>query len=132
FTFRPGQYLEWTLGHRFSDNRGNRRFFTIASAPTEADGMVRLGAKFYEPKSSFKRALGAMKLNDAISVSHLAGDFVLPKDKKKKLVFIAGGIGVTPFRSQVQHLMNTNDKRSVTLFYSNKTASEIAYKYIFD
>ncbi len=132
FTFRPGQYLEWTLGHRFSDNRGNRRFFTIASAPTEADGMVRLGAKFYEPKSSFKRALDAMKLNDAISVSHLAGDFVLPKDKKKKLVFIAGGIGVTPFRSQVQHLMNTNDKRSVTLFYSNKTASEIAYKDIFD
>ena len=132
FPFRPGQYLEWTLGHRFSDNRGNRRFFTIASSPTEADGMIRLGAKFYEPKSSFKRALDAMQINGTLSVSHLAGDFVLPKDAKKKLVFIAGGIGVTPFRSMVQYLMDTKDARPVTLLYSNKTASEIAYKEVFD
>lgn len=132
FPFRPGQYLEWTLGHRFSDNRGNRRFFTIASSPTEADGMIRLGAKFYEPKSSFKRALDAMQIHDTVSVSHLAGDFVLPKDAEKKLVFIAGGIGVTPFRSMVQHLIDTKDSRPVTLLYSNKTASEIAYKNVFD
>lgn len=130
--FRSGQYLEWTLGHRFADNRGNRRYFTIASSPTEADGSVRLGVKFYEPQSSFKRALAAMRVNDTVSVSHLAGDFVLPKDKTKKLAFIAGGIGVTPFRSMVQHLIDTNDARPITLLYSNKTASEIAYKEIFD
>lgn len=130
FTFRPGQYLEWTLGHRFADNRGNRRYFTIASSPTE--DAVRLGVKFYEPESSFKRALGTMKVNDTVSASHLAGDFVLPKDAKKKLVFIAGGIGVTPFRSMVQYLMDTKDARPVTLLYSNKTASEVAYKETFD
>ncbi len=128
--FRPGQYVEWTLGHRFGDNRGNRRYFTIASSPTEK--VVRLGAKFYEPKSSFKRALNDMRVGSTISVSHLAGDFVLPKDKRKKLVFIAGGIGVTPFRSMVQYLVDTKDARTVTLFYSNKTASEIAYKDMFD
>ena len=44
FSFRPGQYMEWTLGHKFPDNRGNRRYFTIASAPTEPE--VRLGVKF--------------------------------------------------------------------------------------
>lgn len=132
FTFRPGQYAEWTLGHRFPDNRGNRRFFTIASAPTESDGMVRLGVKFYEPQSSFKRALGALRINDTMSVSHLAGDFVLPKDNSKKLAFIAGGIGVTPFRSMAQHLINTKDARPVTLLYSNKTASEVAYQDVFD
>ncbi len=132
FTFRPGQYAEWTLGHRFADNRGNRRYFTIASSPTESDGMVRLGVKFYEPQSSFKRALGAMRVNDTVSVSHQAGDFVLPKDSSKKLAFIAGGIGVTPFRSMTQYLVDTEDARPVTLLYSNKTASEIAYKEIFD
>lgn len=130
FTFRPGQYLEWTLGHRFADNRGNRRYFTIASSPTEK--LVRLGVKFYKPESSFKRALWAMPINDTVSASHIAGDFVLPHDKKKKLVFIAGGIGVTPFRSMVQYLIDTKDPRSVVLLYSNKTASEIAYKDIFD
>lgn len=130
FAFRPGQYLEWTLGHRFNDDRGNRRYFTIASSPTEAT--VNFGIKFYEPESSFKRALIAMKMNDTISVSHLAGDFVLPKDTKKKLAFIAGGIGVTPFRSMAQYLIDTKDTRSVTLLYSNKTASEITYKNVFD
>ncbi|MHB0865333.1 MAG: RnfABCDGE type electron transport complex subunit D [Minisyncoccota bacterium] len=130
FTFRPGQYLEWTLGHRFVDNRGNRRFFTIASAPTE--DTVRLGVKFYKPASSFKRALWAMKEHDTLSASHIAGDFVLPKDPKRKLAFIAGGIGVTPFRSMVQHLVDTKDLRQIVLLYSNKTAAEIAYKEVFD
>jgi len=129
FTFRAGQYLEWTLGHRFNDDRGNRRYFTIASSPTEK--VVRLGVKFYEPQSSFKRALATMRIHDTVSASHIAGDFVLPK-KKEKLVFIAGGIGVTPFRSMVQYLIDTNDTRPITLLYSNKTASEIAYKDIFD
>lgn len=128
--FRAGQYLEWTLPHRFSDNRGNRRYFTIASSPTE--DTVRLGVKFYKPASTWKRALWAMQAGDTLSASQVAGDFVLPEDKKKKLVFIAGGIGVTPFRSMVQYLVDTKDSRDVTLLYSNKTANEIAYKDIFD
>jgi Na+-transporting NADH:ubiquinone oxidoreductase subunit NqrB len=126
FSFRPGQYFEWTLGHHSADNRGNRRFFTIASSPTEDD--VRLGVRFYEPASTFKRALGYMKFNDEVSVSNLAGDFVLPKNKEKKLVFIAGGIGITPFRSMVQYMIDNKDKREATLFYSNRTREEVAYK----
>lgn len=129
-TFRPGQYLEWTLAHRFADNRGNRRYFTIASSPTEE--VVRLGVKFYKPASTWKRALWAMQEHAVLSASQIAGDFVLPSDTKKKLVFIAGGIGVTPFRSMVQYLIDTKDARAITLLYSNKTASEIAYKDIFD
>lgn len=130
FMFRPGQYLEWTLGHKYADNRGNRRFFTIASSPTEEN--VRLGVKFYAPESTFKRALLGMQINDVLSASSLAGDFVLPRDAKRKLVCIAGGIGVTPFRSMAQYLIDTKDSRSVTLLYSNKTASEIAYRDVFD
>lgn len=128
--FRAGQYIEWTLGHRFADNRGNRRYFTLASAPTEQE--VRLGVKFYKPASTFKRALWAMQAGDALTVSHPAGDFTLPRDTKKKLAFIAGGIGITPFRSIVQHLIDTNDARDVALLYANKTVSEIAYKDLFD
>ena len=52
-SFRPGQYLEWTLGHAKTDSRGNRRYFTIASSPTEDD--VHLGVKFYDPPSSIQK-----------------------------------------------------------------------------
>lgn len=130
FSFRPGQYLEWTLGHGHPDDRGNRRYFTIASSPTEDE--VRLGVKFYDPASTYKKALLKMNVNDTVSVSSLAGDFVLPKNKKKKLVFIAGGIGITPFRSMVQYMMDNKEKREAILLYSNRTIDEVAYKDTFD
>jgi ferredoxin-NADP reductase len=129
-TFEAGQYLEWTLSHKTPDMRGNRRYFTIASSPTE-DHII-LGTKFYQPSSSFKQALLHMKGGDAIRISGLAGDFVMPKDKNKKLVFIAGGIGVTPFRSMVKYLIDKNEKRDIVFLYSNSTKDDIAYKDVFD
>lgn len=129
FSFQPGQYMEWTLGHRYPDNRGNRRYFTIASSPGE--NMIRLGVKFYPHSSTFKHALAQMEPGGQISVSHLAGGFVLPKDPKEKLVFIAGGIGVTPFRSMVQHLLDIRERRDIVVLYSNKTKKEVAYKDVF-
>lgn len=128
--FRPGQYLEWTLGHEKPDSRGNRRYFTIASSPTEKE--VRVGVKFYPKASSFKNTLSTMHKGDKIVASQLAGDFVLPRDKTKKLVWIAGGIGITPFRSMTKYILSTNENRDITLFYSNKIKEDIAYKEIFD
>lgn len=129
-SFRPGQYMEWTLAHRSPDNRGNRRYFTVASSPTENE--LRIGVKFYPESSSFKNHMTAMDVGDEIIASQLAGDFVLPKDKNKKLVFIAGGIGITPFRSMVKYLLDKNEARQITMFYSNKTMDDIVYKDIFD
>jgi ferredoxin-NADP reductase len=65
-------------------------------------------------------------------IPSLAGDFTLPQDTSKKLVFIAGGIGVTPFRSMIKYLIDKKEKRDIILFYSNKTYDEIAYKDVFD
>ena len=53
FKFRPGQYLEWTLPHSPSDARGNRRYFSIVSAPHEN---LMMAVKFYEPSSSYKKS----------------------------------------------------------------------------
>ena len=128
--FRPGQYLEWTLGFKHPDNRGNRRVFTIASAPTENE--VRLGVKFYPEASSFKRALAAMEPGDEIFASQLGGEFVLPKDAGKKLAFIAGGIGITPFRSMLQDMIDREDRREVVVLYGNAKAADIAYKDVLD
>ena len=126
--FRPGQYMEWTLGHRFPDSRGNRRYFTLASAPTEQD--LNLGVKFYENSSSFKKSMAKMQVGDEIVAAQLAGDFVLPRNPKEKSVFIAGGIGVTPFRSMLKYLVDRNEKRDITLLYINRNAEEIVYQDI--
>lgn len=130
FDYKPGQYMEWTLPHDGADSRGNRRYFTIASAPTENE--IRLGVKFYKNGSSFKKAL--LKLDDTtpVVISQLSGDFTLPEDPGQKLVFIAGGIGITPYRSMVKYLLDTNESRNIVLLYSERKPDNFVYRDIFD
>lgn len=130
FSFLPGQFMEWTLKHRDVDTRGNRRYFTLASSPTEEE--IHLGVKFYPEPSSFKNRLLALPIGGEIIAAQKSGDFILPHKKEQGLVFIAGGIGITPFRSMIQYLLDNHEKRDITLFYSNKTVADIAYKNIFD
>lgn len=128
--FNPGQYLEWTLGYPSPDSRGNRRYFTIASSPTENN--IRLGVKFYPKPSSFKKNLLEMTENTQVLAGQLSGEFILPKDPNKKMVFIAGGIGVTPFRSIIKYLLDKNEKRDIIQFFSNKFSTDIVYTDIFN
>lgn len=130
FNYIAGQYMEWTLGHSNADNRGNRRYFTLASAPGE--NTIRMGIKFYERCSSFKTALLALEKGDEIIAAQVAGDFVLPMNCQQKCIFIAGGVGITPFRSMIRHLLHKKQKRPITLFFANKNADEIVYKDVFD
>jgi glycine betaine catabolism B len=129
-SYAPGQYMEWTLGHEDPDSRGNRRYFTLASSPTEND--LKLGVKFYQNSSSYKKALLTMGDENEIVASQLAGDFTLPGDSKQKCVFIAGGIGVTPFRSMIQYLLDTHQKRLITHFYASRRLEDIVYRDVFD
>ncbi|HUY62367.1 MAG TPA: hypothetical protein VMV50_01070 [Candidatus Paceibacterota bacterium] len=129
FTFRPGQYLEWTLRDVPFDSRGNRRYFTIASAPE--DGQIRLGVRFYEKPSAFKRALAAIPQDGVVTAASLSGDFTMPVDKNHKLAFIAGGVGVTPFASMARHLVAAGESRDAVLLYSSRTAEEVAYQDVF-
>ncbi len=130
FGFVPGQFLEYTLGHPRSDSRGVRRYFSIASAPTEKK--VLLTTKFTEQGSTFKKALRNMEVGDEVVVSKVAGEFVLPADEKQKLVFIAGGIGITPFRSMVKYLLDTKAKRDIILLYAVKEERDLAFREVFD
>ena len=124
--FTPGQYMEWTYEHPNADDRGNRRYLSLASSPTEAD--IRVGVKFENPPSSYKRNLFEMNASQKIVASQLIGDFTLPKDPAKKLVFIAGGIGITPFRSMIKYLIDKVERRDITLFYVAKNADDFVYK----
>jgi Na+-transporting NADH:ubiquinone oxidoreductase subunit NqrB len=128
FAFRAGQYLEWTLGLDRPDNRGNRRYFTIASAPTE--DRVRLGVKFYPQSSAFKEALGMMTPGSTIHAAQLAGDFTLPANPETKIAFLAGGIGITPFRSMLQYLIDSQERRPIILLYGVENHEDVAYREV--
>ena len=128
--FQAGQYLDWTLEVPNPDSRGNRRPFTIASAPSERE--VRLGVKFYDAPSSFKASLSSMQPGDVIYGSQIAGSFTLPRNRSEKLAFIAGGIGITPFRSMVQELLNRGEPRSIVMLYGNNKLAEVAYADLFE
>ncbi len=130
FGFVPGQYMEWTLAHPDTDDRGNRRYFTLASSPGERN--LRLGVKFNQKSSTFKKALLAIDKDTEIVASQLAGDFVLPDDPQQKVVLIAGGIGVTPFRSMIKSLLDSRQRRPITLFYTATTVNDFVYKDVFD
>jgi len=130
FSFVPGQYMEWTLAHPDTDGRGNRRYFTLASSPTERN--LRLGVKFNKESSTYKTALLAMGKDTEIVAAQLAGDFVLPGDLNQKVVLMAGGIGITPFRSMIKYLLDNKQRRPLTLFYTAPAVSDFVYKDVFD
>lgn len=123
--WRAGQYLEWMLPHQHSDNRGIRRYFTIASVPS--DPLIRIGVRIGDNISSYKTKLKDLAVGEKVIASQLAGDFVLPKNSAEKLAFIAGGIGITPFISQLEEMQAENKQFDTVLFYGNNTRAEVAY-----
>ncbi len=124
FAFLPGQYMEWTLAGVPYDSRGNRRTFTIASSPTE--DTVQVGLKYYSPPSAYKRAFAGLKVGDSVYASQLAGNFTVPEGNQK-LAFIAGGIGITPFRSMAVYLRDRGLRRDIVLLYVVSNPEDLAY-----
>lgn len=113
FSFLPGQYMEWTLDHKKPDLRGNRRYFSLASSPTE--DTILLAFRQYTPSSSYKKAFIELPKGGKVIASSLSGEFVLPKDLSQPLCFIAGGIGITPFRSMIQYIVDTKTQCNIVL-----------------
>lgn len=129
--FQPGQYMEWTVDHSRADRRGKRRYFTLASSPTERD--LRIGVKFERGGSSFKEAMLAQsRAGGSALAGQVAGDFTLPGDQTRKLAFIGGGIGITPFRSMAKYLTDRREPRDVVLIYAAGDPAEFVYRDVFD
>jgi ferredoxin-NADP reductase len=127
-TFQSGQYLRYTLDHPDPDERGISRFFTIASAPSE--GFIMLTTRLSVPGSSFKRALRRLEEGAVIEAAGPYGQFVYPQPELPA-VFIAGGIGITPFRSMLVDLANRHLDPDITLLYANSTPA-IPFQRLFD
>jgi len=124
----PGQYIDMTIPGVKYNLRGNRRTFSIASHPSK--GLIDVGVKFFENGSSFKQAFQKLEPGDRIIATNIAGEFTLPKKIEAPLVFVAGGIGITPFIPMIQDVINRNLASKVTLYYFVRDESEIAFKTI--
>ena len=119
FTWRAGQFLRYTLPHPHPDERKTTRCFTIASAPFEQ--RVMLTTRFApERGSSFKRALRELPLGTMVEVVGPSGDFVVESPEVDH-VFIAGGIGITPYRAILLDLDHREQPVNVTLLYANRS-----------
>jgi ferredoxin-NADP reductase len=116
--WKAGQFLHYVLHHEATDDRGSDRWFTIASAPCEHH--VMLTTRFASKQgSTFKKALKAFKPGDSIEVSDLDGDFIVG-NPTEEYVFIAGGIGITPFRSILKQAEHERKSLRVNLIYANR------------
>src|ERR1700676_3842754 len=80
-----------------TDSEGNVRSFSIASAPHEETLMVATRMR----DAAFKRILKAMPIGTAVKIEGPSGDLILQDNSTRAAVFLAGGIGITPFRSIV-------------------------------
>lgn len=139
FYFRPerplqytaGQFIELTVNHPRPDVRGQKHWFTLSSSPT--DELLSITTKWAADKqSSFKKALWKLQKGDEVQMSDAMGDFVLPKLLQTPLVFVAGGIGITPFHSILKWLANTGEKRPIKLLYAVRNEDEIIFQKTFE
>lgn len=126
-----GQFIELRLPHEPKDKRGERRWFTLSSSPTE--DLLAITTKFAsENGSSFKVALSGLEPGAEVDMAEPMGDFILPKDPSTPLLFVAGGIGVTPMRSMIKFLTDSGESRPITLLYAANSPGELAFTDLFE
>ncbi len=124
-SYIPGQYLYYTLDDlAFPDDRGKQRHFTISSSPTEK-GILMFTTRMRG--SGFKETLRHAGPGYELSCGTPMGQFVLPLDQGQH-VFIAGGIGITPFRSMLRCSADQGNPLRATLFYFNHSESDIIFR----
>jgi ferredoxin-NADP reductase len=134
-TFRAGQYLELTVPHPRADRRGTRRYFSISSAPGGGNtsgndtGLLTIAFTTAERSSSYKTELLALATGSSLRATGVGGDFVLPRRPRTPLALIAGGIGITPFASQLASVPATAEtpSRDCVVIYSLSDSGHIPY-----
>ncbi len=126
FSFEAGQYLTLTLDElNYPDPRGNSRIFSIVNSPTKT-GKLAIATRLTE--SGFKKTLAELSSGTKVDIKIEGGDFVLPKSTGQRLIFIAGGIGITPFMSMISYSHQQNTGHNIILIYSNRKPALTAYK----
>jgi ferredoxin-NADP reductase len=123
--YRPGSYFWVELPDRgHEDEKGLRRHISLVTSPTD-QGVVGLATRLRE--TAFKQTLAELELGDEVQVEEPKGSFLLPEDTEVEYVFVAGGIGITVFRSMLRYIGATGLPYRITLVYSNRDRESAAF-----
>lgn len=124
----PGQYIDLILTKlNYPDTKGNTRDFTISSSPTEGD-LIQITTKIREG-SGYKKTLDELKIGEFLQAKDPHGSFLFdPTVNNKNNVFLAGGIGITPFRCFIKFNIDKKLNIPIHLIYSNTNEDEITFK----
>ena len=126
FEYQPGQHVFCELDALdFPDERGNRRHFTISSSPTEK-GTVMFTTRMRG--SGFKETLRHAPLGYELNIETPLGDFVMPEEEKRHHIFIAGGIGITPYRSILRYAVDVKKPINALMLYFNHSSADIIFQ----
>jgi ferredoxin-NADP reductase len=106
------------------DDKGLRRHISLVTSPTE-EGVVGLATRLRD--TAFKRTLAELAVGEEVEVEEPKGSFLLPEDTDAEYVFVAGGIGITVFRSMLRYIADTRQPYRVTLLYSNRDRESTAF-----
>lgn len=124
FDFKPGQFANFTLDSAIAtDAGGSTRSLSIASAPYEKDLVVAMRMR----DTGFKRAASALPIGSPFLLEGPYGNLILHRDIRRPAVFLAGGIGITPFRSMIRHATEAGSAHRIFLFYSIRRIEEAAF-----
>lgn len=124
FQFQAGQYTAMTLPKLdFTDAKGATRVLSIASAPSDTE--LVFGVRITE--TAFKKTLAGMPLGGEVMICDATGHFILPEDQQCKIVFLAGGIGITPVRSILRQAAMEKRRNPFILFYSNRRPEDAPF-----
>ncbi len=124
WTFKAGQFLEVTLiNPPESDEEGNTRAFSIASAPSEPALMIATRMR----DSAFKRVLSGLPLESQVQIEGPFGDLVLHNKSSRTAVFLSGGIGITPLRSIIVRATREKLPHRIFLFYANRKPEDAPF-----
>lgn len=122
-SWQGGQFIRYNLPHDKPDDRGSRRFFTVAAPPYE--GKPRITTRFAaEHSSSFKEHLKQLNVGDTIEAGRPSGNFVAGSEDRP-LVLVAGGIGITPFRAILLQLDHDGRNIRGRLLYANRSGQYV-------
>lgn len=124
FNFLAGQYIRIFLPHQNPDERGIQRLFSIAKSPLEK-GTLRIVTRIL--KSTFKKHLLELTPRTQVKFFGPMGQFVFKDEETQPHIFLAGGIGITPYLSMIPYIAEKNLSTKVTLFVSFSTVEDVIY-----
>lgn len=124
FAFKAGQTMDVRLlNPPETDGEGNTRTFSIASAPFEPE--LKFATRMRD--TAFKRTLKILAPGAKLEIDGPYGSFTLPRDSTRPIVFLAGGIGITPFAAMARQAAHSQSGHRITLFYSNRRPEDAAF-----